>query len=657
MREGTTVKRSLMLLLLLALPSAAIASLGMEATPPSLDSIKRGDAYYHLMQARIAAGRGLLGEALRASRAAIELEPEDADLRAEAALLLLQMGQRHEAEALVRRALELHPDHTRALRVLADLVAQRALGPEGDEGSRVEAVRLYEALPEDPEDDGYLPHLAHLQLLTGDREGALAAISRFAARRPGEPGPWRMLARVQLEAGRPSEALDTLLRLLEASPSDGDLPPLIAEVAREAGGWERVEASSARALESDPGLGAVQGLRGEALLRLGRSSDGIEALEDALAEAPTDPILRYHLATAYGGLGRLADAADTARGLLRDFPDHPGFLAVLGETLAQQGDLEEALGTLRRAATASGAADAPAVGRDTLLRRIASLEVGLGKPESALETLRGLAAPDRPESIELEVAALLRLGRSTEARDRAGQLRSLGEPGVAALLEGESWVRDGRVSRALERFKEAEATLGSRIRGRAAEVLTEGGRAGAAERLLREWVRLEPAEPEARFRLGAWLERADRFGEAQTELEEAIRLEPADAVALNYPGYSLADRGVRLEHALDLVRRALEIDPWNGAYLDSLGWVYYRMGRYEEAREPLERAAREHPKDPTVLDHLGDVYSRLGRGEEAVSMWRRALEAAPADEREHILRKLEPRHDGGEGRGAGGVTP
>ena len=82
-----------------------------------------------------------------------------------------------------------------------------------------------------------------------------------------------------------------------------------------------------------------------------------------------------------------------------------------------------------------------------------------------------------------------------------------------------------------------------------------------------------------------------------------------------------------------MIERALEVDEWNGAYLDSLGWVYYQLGRHEDAREPLERAARELPRDPTVLEHLGDLYLTLGERENALTAWGRALEADPADPR------------------------
>jgi tetratricopeptide (TPR) repeat protein len=101
----------------------------------------------------------------------------------------------------------------------------------------------------------------------------------------------------------------------------------------------------------------------------------------------------------------------------------------------------------------------------------------------------------------------------------------------------------------------------------------------------------------------------------------------------------MAERNERLDEALELIQRALEQDFWEGAYQDSLGWVYFQMGLFAEAREPMERAAREYPKDPIILEHLGDLYLRLDEQALAVSAWMRALAARP-EKPEELRSKL-----------------
>jgi tetratricopeptide (TPR) repeat protein len=127
------------------------------------------------------------------------------------------------------------------------------------------------------------------------------------------------------------------------------------------------------------------------------------------------------------------------------------------------------------------------------------------------------------------------------------------------------------------------------------------------------------------FMRGAMYEKQKKFDQAEAEFRKVIELNPTNGSALNYLGYMLADRNVRLPEAQQLVSKALETDPNNGAYLDSLGWVYYRMNRLDEAETSLRRAMERYSKDPTVHDHLGDVLFKQGKLKEAIAQWQASL--------------------------------
>jgi tetratricopeptide (TPR) repeat protein len=130
---------------------------------------------------------------------------------------------------------------------------------------------------------------------------------------------------------------------------------------------------------------------------------------------------------------------------------------------------------------------------------------------------------------------------------------------------------------------------------------------------------------------GGAAERAGHFVKAAELLKKSIALDPArSAQACNYLGYMWADRGENLAEAEQLIRQALELDPNNGAYRDSLGWVFFRQGRYHESLAELLRASElmQEP-DPVVLDHIGDVYDKLGKIADAVLYWRKALQIDP----------------------------
>jgi tetratricopeptide (TPR) repeat protein len=139
------------------------------------------------------------------------------------------------------------------------------------------------------------------------------------------------------------------------------------------------------------------------------------------------------------------------------------------------------------------------------------------------------------------------------------------------------------------------------------------------------------------------LERQGRRDEALKAMEELIGRNPDHAGALNYVGYSWADANLHLELALEYIQRALALEPDNGYIRDSLGWVYYRLGRYPLARRELEKSLEVLGGDPFIQDHLGDVYRRLGLHEQAREQYRKAVEQFEEEsDRVRVRAKLEP---------------
>ncbi|MEN8919033.1 MAG: tetratricopeptide repeat protein [Octadecabacter sp.] len=139
-------------------------------------------------------------------------------------------------------------------------------------------------------------------------------------------------------------------------------------------------------------------------------------------------------------------------------------------------------------------------------------------------------------------------------------------------------------------------------------------------------------------------ERLDDWNAAESDFRAALALNPDDPSVLNYLGYSMVDRGMteNYDEALAMIEKAVAARPDSGAIVDSLAWVYYKLGRYQDAVTPMERAAELAPNDPILSDHLGDVYWMVGRDVEAHFQWRRALSFEPEEaEAERIRRKLQ----------------
>lgn len=141
------------------------------------------------------------------------------------------------------------------------------------------------------------------------------------------------------------------------------------------------------------------------------------------------------------------------------------------------------------------------------------------------------------------------------------------------------------------------------------------------------------------FYYAAACERAGDFDKAVSLFRKCIQLDPENDGACNYLGFMWADKGVHLEEALDLIQKAVKSDPDNGAYLDSLGWVLFRLGRADEALVQLQRAVTLTKDDATVFDHLADVLLKLGKTEEALLALRRAKELDPDNKK--ISEKLQ----------------
>ncbi|MFP6747739.1 MAG: tetratricopeptide repeat protein [Alphaproteobacteria bacterium] len=166
-----------------------------------------------------------------------------------------------------------------------------------------------------------------------------------------------------------------------------------------------------------------------------------------------------------------------------------------------------------------------------------------------------------------------------------------------------------RVLRSQDRFEETIATY--------SEVL---------ERIRRRNDKLKKRHWVLLYERGVAYERAKQWASAEADFLKALELRPDEPRVLNYLGYSWIDQGINLDRARGMIEKAVSKRPNDGYVVDSLGWVFYRLGRYEEAVKHLERAVELRPQDPIINDHLGDAYWRAGRKLEARFQWSHAID-------------------------------
>ncbi|WP_340115745.1 tetratricopeptide repeat protein [Pelagibius sp. 7325] len=159
---------------------------------------------------------------------------------------------------------------------------------------------------------------------------------------------------------------------------------------------------------------------------------------------------------------------------------------------------------------------------------------------------------------------------------------------------------------------------------------------GAVERLERRG-EIEPRHWSLLYFRGIALERSDQWERAEADFKHALGLQPDQPYVMNYLAYSWVEKKQNLDEAEAMLERAVKLRPRDGYIVDSLGWVYYRLGRYEEAVVQLERAVELRPQDPTINDHLGDALWQVGRKNEARFQWHRALSLDPEEDQVPLI--------------------
>lgn len=143
--------------------------------------------------------------------------------------------------------------------------------------------------------------------------------------------------------------------------------------------------------------------------------------------------------------------------------------------------------------------------------------------------------------------------------------------------------------------------------------------------LLEAAVSIYPDNPQLFFDYGLMLDKNGMEEQAINKMMRVLELQPDHAEALNFVGYTWADNNIRLKEALEYIEKAIALQPDNGYIVDSLGWVFFRLGDYQRAVKELNRSLEMEPADPHIHDHLGDAYRALGKKTEALEQYRKAL--------------------------------
>lgn len=495
------------------------------------------------------------------------------------------------------------------------------------EGKFEESLAALErAVEEDPEALTLMIRLMWGYYRLGDYEKALDVSERTAERIPDDPGLWTLRGRILERLERHDESADALRRAATLSPENALRDEAIIEAELKSndlvGALEVVEGLS----EAHPEDVDLRLRLAMVYLEINDLTNARAELERVVAQAPDNDRAKYLLGLVCLELDDFAQA-ERFMAPFAEQPDEydaaPGFLAA---AMNRQGKRVEALGVLkafhasRRSAPgddivlmylamrekdfATAAGSAPPMGAPifgTLMRAMVRAESG----EPARPILETLDAVEGDVDAEIpEYFSDLRLAAGDD------ELRE------GFLAPFERLREDGRVSRTLETaYVRIQLMLDDA--GKAAQVAESALSHFGGDHLLHTYGALA-------------YERLGDLAAAERHLRACLVLQPDDHNTMNTLGYLLADADMRLDEAEALVVKALELDPNNPFYLDSLGWVYYRRGEYDKAIEYIRRALfGMQSDDPTLRDHLGDAYAGAGEMEKALAEWEKALRLDP----------------------------
>ena len=459
-----------------------------------------------------------------------------------------------------------------------------------------------------------------------------------------------LLGKVDLRTGRYEEAEQLLARIAERFPGNVEGADALAALYEYEKKFDESIAVYTALLRNVPATAYLRDRLGSLHLRVGRFKEAIAELEEGQRLDPGDGAGLLTLAQAFEAAGNTDAALSSCERLIEREPGNLEARFHRARLQEKEGDSEDALAGFRAIIDLSAGRGALSE-REAAILALAHSQIGLIEMDSrnydaaAQAFVKALDATTEPgpELFLLLGRAYLDGGKPEETRKVMVEAQKRFPDDLdLKVLRCEILIARGEGAGARESYQSLlEDQKGSpEAYSKISEALLRQKRFGEAEAFLKEGTRRHPEDDGLLFARGAAMERLGRLGEAERLLAKAIRLNPKNAMALNYLGYMLADRGLKLKDSIEYVERALVLDPKNPAYLDSLGWAQFKLAQYEPAEKSLRDALRYDPSDPTIREHLGDLLMATGRPQEAVQEWERAL-ARGHEEPERVKEKLQ----------------
>ncbi|HEV1285648.1 MAG TPA: tetratricopeptide repeat protein [Bryobacteraceae bacterium] len=637
---------------------AAAVILGATTFAAQAQTVDHAAAYYHYslghMYADLASINGspdYIKKAIENYKLAIKEDPQTPMLGEELSELYIQTGRLREAQSDAEEALKANPNDVNAHRMLGRIFT-RQIGDQQehriDDAMLKKSIEEYKKITElDPKDVDSWLMLGRLHKVAQNSVDAQNAYKKALEVDPDSEDALTGLAMVYADLGDNTAAADLLKKLASKNPTPRSLQALAAAY-EQMHEYALAAETLKRTLELNPPNAAeIKRFMAADLRRAGQFQAALKVYQDLVAEEPSDAESYLRMSNIYTQLRDFAkarEAEDKARAI------EPNNLDVRYNEvtiLESEGKTTEAIVRLKEIldTTAKKNYSKDEKGnRIELLDRLWTMYRLNDQTEPAVETLRQIAELDheRDAAVEALIIDTYRIGKDLPKAQKEADAAVKRWPEdrtlhvAHATVLGDSGQTDAAAAELKKLLdgkndREIYLDLAAYVYDRVRKFDEEAKALDAADKLS---VSKEDREA-VWFQRGAMYEKMKKIDLAEAEFRKILEINPDSAATMNYLGYMLADRNVKLAEALSLITKALDKEPNNGAYLDSLGWVYFKMNRLQEAEENLRQALIRTPRDGTVHDHMGDVLLKESKVREAIAQWQLSLQefekASPAD--------------------------
>ena len=508
-----------------------------------------------------------------------------------------------------------------------------------------EALEFYQKALICDEQADYISEKIPILLLRLERTAeADAWLAQYLKGHPDKTGMRMLYAKVLLRQKKTTEAMHQYQLISDRHPDDAAILLLLSEMYIAANQPEQAEPLLARILEREPNSYLGHILMARMRQAEGKTDDAVNHFQLAIKRNWSSD-LNMELGEVLIKAGRYDEAVRLYRELIeREGQNESARVALVHVYLLQKRDTQ-ALDELNRLKTITEQPQRV----DLTIARLYAKQKQYDKAIALVEKL--LARENLPEARYFLAVLQVQKGRLGKALK---QVRLI-EPRAPEFAD--AFFLGIRILRELDRLEEAQELLEQQISTGSlhnselyimlAALHQLEGRDDLSKKVLLQGLEAFPNDEELLYEYGLMLEGDGNHDDALAIMEKIIELKPDHAAALNFVGYSWADTKVNLDQALEYIRRAIELKPENGYIHDSLGWVYYRLGKLDQAIKELETAVKLSPEDAAILDHLGDVYLESGRIRDALRSFKKAIkllkgndqEKKPIQEKIRILEK------------------